>query len=181
LCEEVLKINVDFVSELSLGIDVAISNPTEVGNDRLVTAVAAHDTYGGPLIVIDFGTATTFDVLDKHGMYVGGVIAPGINLSMDALHMAAALLPKVTVIKPESASVIGTSTVTAMRSGIFWGYIGLIEGLVKRIRDERGGVLKVIATGGLASLFSESTSVIDSTDDDLILRGLRTIYYRNHT
>lgn len=176
VCEDILLVDVTFIEDLSLPISITVDNPEEVGSDRLVTAIAAKETYGGPLIVIDFGTATTFDVLDHSGAYLGGLIAPGINLSMDALHMSTALLPEVSVGKPEGGSVIGTSTVSAMKSGIFWGYIGLIEGVVQRIQTERGGGLKVIATGGLAPLFSGSTLAIDHTDPDLIFRGLRTIY-----
>lgn len=165
--------------DLDLGLKVLLQNPREVGDDRLVNAIAAYYSYGGPLIIIDFGTATTFDVIDGEGSYAGGVIAPGINLSMEALHMAAALLPKIPVENPGHAPVVGTSTVAAMRSGVFWGYIGLIEGLVARIQDEQGGGHQVVATGGLAPLFAEATTVIDKTDDDLTLRGLLAVHQRN--
>lgn len=151
--------------------------PEEVGADRLVNAVAAAARFKPPLIVIDFGTATTFDVVNGDGDYCGGVIAPGINLSMDALHMASAKLPKVDVLRP--AKVIGTGTVGAMQSGVYWGYIGLIEGLVARIEREFGAKMKVIATGGLAPLFADATKTIDAVDRDLTLRGLLLIHRFN--
>ncbi|HSV28141.1 MAG TPA: type III pantothenate kinase, partial [Candidatus Omnitrophota bacterium] len=127
-----------------LGINVLLDRPEEVGADRLVNAVAAHGSYKGPLIVIDFGTATTFDVVDRDGNYCGGAIAPGINLSLEALHMAAAKLPRVAIGRPKQ--VIGKATVPAMQSGIFWGYVGMIEGLVTRIREEYGAPMQVVAT-----------------------------------
>jgi type III pantothenate kinase len=159
-------------------VDIGIPVRAEqVGADRLVNALAAHEKYGGPLIVVDFGTATTFDVVDSDGGYCGGVIAPGVNLSSEALHQAAAQLPRVAVERPET--VIGTSTVPAMQSGIFWGYVSLIEGIVKRIREERGEEMDVIATGGLAPLFTQATEVIKLSDSDLTLRGLLAIHRRN--
>ena len=163
-------------SNVDIGIEILVNEPEEVGSDRLVNAVSAHQTYGGPLIVIDFGTATTFDVVDKNGAYSGGVIAPGINLSLDALHLAAAKLPRVAVQKPET--VIGKRTVPAMMSGIYWGYVGLIEGLLARIKEEFGEEMNVIATGGLAPLFSDEIGV-DHLDPNLILKGLVHIYHRN--
>lgn len=181
MCQDFFKTKARLIGDpdLDLGLKVLLQNPREVGDDRLVNAIAAYESYGGSLIIIDFGTATTFDVVDEEGSYVGGVITPGINLSMEALHMAAALLPKIPVENPGKAPVVGTSTVSAMRSGVFWGYIGLIEGLVSRIQGERGGDHKVIATGGLAPLFAEATSVITATDDDLTLRGLLAVHQRN--
>ncbi|MBD25751.1 MAG: pantothenate kinase [Candidatus Marinimicrobia bacterium] len=181
LCEKYFKCKPMFVGdpELKLGADIKVDNPAEAGSDRVVNAFAAHTTYSGPLIIIDFGTATTFDVVDKTGAYCGGCIAPGINLSMEALHMATAQLPRLPVKNPGNAPVIGTTTVAAMTSGVFWGYIGLIEGLVARIRAERGELLKVIATGGLAPLFAEATSVIEHTDQGLTMRGLLQIHKRN--
>ncbi len=163
-------------SNVDIGIEVLVNEPEEVGSDRLVNAASAHQTYGGPLIVIDFGTATTFDVVDSNGAYSGGVIAPGINLSLDALHLAAAKLPRVAVQKP--ATVIGKRTVPAMMSGIYWGYVGLIEGLLSRIKEEFGEEMNVIATGGLAPLFSDEIGV-HHLDPSLILRGLVNIYHRN--
>ena len=162
---------------VDLGIEVLIDRPGEVGSDRLVNAVAAHLVYGGPLIVIDFGTATTFDAIDENGAYLGGSIAPGIGLSLEALHRAAAQLPLVAVDRPER--VIGKSTVGAMQSGIYWGYLGLIEGLVKRIKGELGESAKVLATGGLAPLFAKGTPVIEHVDADLTIRGLLEVHRRN--
>lgn len=160
-----------------LGISIHIDNPREVGADRLVNAVAAHDSSDGWLIIIDFGTATTLDVISDRGHYEGGVIAPGVNLSLEALDRAAAKLPRIAIEQPET--VIGKGTVTAMLSGVYWGYVGLIEGLVGRIKKEIGEPAKVIATGGLASLFSGATDAIDEVDDELTLRGLRLIYQRS--
>ncbi|MHA1599106.1 MAG: type III pantothenate kinase [Alphaproteobacteria bacterium] len=162
---------------VDLGLDVLLDAPDEVGADRLVNAVSAHATYGGPLIVVDFGTATTFDVIDGAGNYAGGVIAPGINLSLEALHMAAAKLPRVAVERPPT--VIGKGTVGAMQSGIYWGYVSMIEGIVARIRDEFGADMKVIATGGLAGLFAKSMDVIETADAELTLRGLYAIHRLN--
>ncbi|MEE2997696.1 MAG: type III pantothenate kinase [Pseudomonadota bacterium] len=165
--------------DVVLGIEALVDTPEAVGADRLVNAVAAHEEYGGPLIVLDFGTATTFDVINDDGNYVGGVIAPGINLSIEALHRAAAMLPKVSVERPKS--VIGKGTTPAMQSGIYWGYVGLIEGLVARIRDEYGEELGVVATGGLAPMFEPATEAIGTVDRNLTLRGLASIYTRNVT
>ncbi|MES2144073.1 MAG: type III pantothenate kinase [Pseudomonadota bacterium] len=150
---------------------------TTVGPDRLVNTVGAHDRHGGSLIVVDFGTATTFDVVDDDGAYVGGVIAPGVNLSLEALHMAAAALPHIDVAKPQS--VIGTNTVACMQSGVYWGYVGLVEGVVARIRQERARAMKVIATGGLASLFDQGTTIFDKVEDDLTMHGLVLIHDLN--
>jgi len=165
-------------SNLDLGCEVLIDRPEQVGADRLVNAVAAHDRYGKPLIVVDFGTATTFDVVDGDGNYRGGVIAPGINLSLEALYMAASKLPRVEIRPTEK--VIGKATVPAMQSGIFWGYVGLIESLVERIRAEWGDAgMPVVATGGLAPMFAEATAVIDHIDRDLTIHGLVLIHRRN--
>ena len=161
--------------DLGVTIPVVVDNPREVGADRLVNAVAAHTRYHGPLIVVDFGTATTFDVIDEAGRYCGGVIATGINLSLEALHRAAAKLPRVAVERPER--VIGTSTVSAMQSGVFWGYVSMIEGIVARIRTEFGAEMKVIATGGLAGLFAGATDAIEHVDRDLTMAGLVELYY----
>ncbi|MPY70583.1 MAG: type III pantothenate kinase [Alphaproteobacteria bacterium] len=162
---------------VELGVEVLLDAPEDVGADRLVNAAAAHSRYGGPLIIIDFGTATTFDVIDGDGNYFGGVISPGINLSLDALHAAAAKLPRIAVERPKS--VIGKRTTPAMMSGVYWGYVGLIEGLVARIKAEFGAPMTVIATGGLAPLFVEATTAIEHLDPDLTLRGLAEIYRRN--
>ena len=162
---------------VDLGLEVLRMSPAEVGADRLVNAVAAHQTYEGSLIIIDFGTATTFDVVNADGDYVGGIIAPGVNLSLDALHMAAAKLPLVAVKRPPE--VVGGNTVSAMQSGVYWGYVGLIEGLVARIQEEQGGDMTVVTTGGLAPLFANATDVIQHIDPDLTLRGLLEIHRRN--
>ena len=164
-------------AHLDWGFEIRVDQPEEVGADRLVNALAAHQRYGGPLVVIDFGTATTFDVVERGGAYRGGVIAPGINLSLEALHQAAARLPRIGIGRPQS--VIGHGTVSAMQSGMYWGYIGLIEGLVARIQGEVGAALKVVATGGLAPLFAEGTPVIERIDPDLTLEGLRLLAQRN--
>ncbi len=164
-------------ASLDWGFDIKIDQPNEVGADRLLNAMAGHQHLGGPLIVVDFGTATTFDVVDVDGAYLGGVICPGINLSLEALHQAAARLPRIGIGRPQS--VIGRSTVPAMQSGMYWGYIGLIEGLISRIKAEFGGPMKVVATGGLAPLFAEGTLMIEHMAPDLTLDGLRMLAERN--
>lgn len=160
-----------------LGIAVRIDKPSEAGADRLVNAIGAHVAYPGNLIVIDSGTATTFDVIGADGAFEGGVIAPGINLSMEALHAAAAKLPRIAIQRPQK--VVGTDTVGAMQSGIFWGYIALIEGLISRIKAERDEPMTVVATGGVASLFHGATLAIDHFDPDLTIRGMLEIWRRN--
>jgi type III pantothenate kinase len=162
-----------------LGIDVRIEKPSEAGADRLVNAIGAGMIYSGPLIVIDSGTATTFDIVAADGAFEGGIIAPGINLSMQALHDAAAKLPRIAIQRPARNRVVGTDTVSAMQSGVFWGYISLIEGLVTRIKAERAEPMTVIATGGVASLFEGATDSIDHFDSDLTIRGLLEIHRRN--
>jgi len=162
-----------------LGIPIRIDKPSEAGADRLVNAIGAHVVYPGSLILIDSGTATTFDVIAPDGGFEGGVIAPGINLSMEALHNAAAKLPRVAIQRPRGNSAIGKDTVAAMQSGVFWGYIALIEGLVARIKAEWGQPMTVIGTGGVASLFHGATTAIDQFDPDLTIRGMLEIYRRN--
>jgi len=164
---------------VDLGIEVRILKPSEAGADRLVNAIGAHAAYPGDLLIIDSGTATTFDVVSGDGGFEGGVIAPGINLSMQALHDAAAQLPRVAIRRPAGNRVVGVDTVGAMQSGVFWGYISMIEGLVKRIKDEWGKPLTVIGTGGVASLFENATTAIDHFDHDLTIRGLLEIHRRN--
>ena len=159
-----------------LPVPPRVDQGTTVGPDRLVNTVGGFDRHGGNLIVVDFGTATTFDVVDHDGAYVGGVIAPGVNLSLEALHMAAAALPHIDVAKP--ARAIGTNTVACMQSGVYWGYIGLIEGIVREVRRERETPTKVIATGGLASLFAQGTELFDAIEDDLTMHGL--VLINNH-
>jgi len=163
--------------DVDLGVAAKVDHPEEVGADRLVNAVGAAEQYGGPLIIVDFGTATTFDVVDTEGAYVGGVIAPGINLSLEALHLAAAKLPRIDVARP--AQVIGRSTVPAMQSGVYWGYVSLIEGMIARIEAEYGKEMTVVATGGLAPLFAEATQAIQHLDRELTMRGLLSIHRRN--
>ena len=162
---------------VDLGIDVNVPRPDEVGADRLVNAVGAHIRHPGALIVLDFGTATTFDSVSAEGAYEGGIIAPGIALSLEALHQAAAQLPRIAVRRPET--VIGQATVPAMQSGIYWGYVGLIEGIVARMKAEIPGSVTTVATGGLAGLFGEATAAIDTVDPDLTIRGLREVHRRN--
>jgi type III pantothenate kinase len=164
-------------ASLDWGFEIKVDNPNEVGADRLLNSLAGHKRFGGPLIVVDFGTATTFDVVDQSGAYLGGVIAPGVNLSLEALHQAAARLPRIGMGRPQS--VIGRSTVPAMQSGVYWGYVGLIEGLLGRIKAEFGGPMKVVATGGLAPLFAEGTLMIEHIELDLTLDGLRMLAERN--
>ena len=156
-----------------LPVDVRVDPGTNVGPDRLVNTVAGYDRFGGDLIVVDFGTATTFDVVDADGAYIGGVIAPGVNLSVEALHMAAAALPHVDVTRPER--VIGKNTVACMQAGIFWGYIGLVEGICARIRVEHGRAMTVIGTGGLAPLFATGAALFSAVEPDLTMHGLRII------
>ncbi len=163
---------------VKLGIKINIDRPEQVGADRLVNAVAAHHHYGGSVIIIDFGTATTFDIVDQHGNYSGGVIAPGPNLSLRSLYQAAAKLPLVEIARPQT--VIGKTTEQAMQSGVFWGYIAMIEGMIKRIEQEYGTAMTVVATGGLSDLFSNNTDCIHHTDRSLTLRGLAQIYALNH-
>ncbi len=176
MCQHVFNCVPKIVGEnLGITIDVTLENPREVGADRLVNAVAAHSRYGGPLIVVDFGTATTFDVVDGDGRYCGGVIATGLNLSLEALHRAAAKLPRIAVERPER--VIGGSTVTAMQSGVYWGYVSMVEGIVQRIRAEFGAEMKVVATGGLGGLLAEGTDHIEHFDRDLTMAGLVELFY----
>jgi type III pantothenate kinase len=156
--------------ECRLPTSPRVDQGTTVGPDRLVNTVAGFAQHGGNLIIVDFGTATTFDVVDTDGAYIGGVIAPGVNLSLEALHMAAAALPHVDVSRP--AKVIGTNTVACMQSGVYWGYIGLAEGIVRQIRMERDRPMKVIATGGLAPLFAQGFDLFDAVEDDLTMHGL---------
>ena len=172
LCDRYFKCRPLVVGKPDCRLPVAprVDQGTTVGPDRLVNTVGAHNRHGGDLIVVDFGTATTFDVVDHDGAYVGGVIAPGVNLSLEALHMAAAALPHIDVARPEK--VIGTNTVACMQSGVYWGYIGLVEGVVREVRRERDRPMKIIATGGLASLFAQGTELFQSIEDDLTMHGL---------
>ena len=167
------------------GVDIGMPNlyahPSEVGADRLVNGVAAYEAYGRergvPLVVLDFGTATTFDAISAKGEYLGGVICPGIQISADALFQRAARLPRIDVRKP--ANVIGRTTVTSMQSGLFFGYVAMVEGLVSRLRRELGGSAFCVATGGLADVIAPETNVVDAVDRDLTLQGLRIVWERN--
>nr|WP_295665645.1 type III pantothenate kinase [Sphingomonas sp.] len=162
------------------GMALDVDEPRSVGADRAVTMIAAHALHPGDLIVIDFGTATTFDIVDYSGAYKGGIIAPGINLSLDALVTAAAKLPRIAIEAPASTSVIGRDTVSQMHIGIYWGYVAMIEGLVARMKAEVGRPVKVIATGGLATLFEKQTDVFDVIEGDLTIQGLAMMWNRAH-
>ena len=157
--------------------DPRVDEGTQVGPDRLVNAAGAFDRHGGDLIVVDFGTATTFDVVARDGAYIGGVIAPGVNLSLEALHMAAAALPHVDIATPQA--VIGTNTVACIQSGIFWGYVGLVREICARIKAERGRDMTVVATGGLAPLFQQNVDLFDRLEEDLTMHGLTVIHRHN--
>jgi len=161
------------------GIAIHVDNPQEVGADRIVNCVAAFERYGGPSIIVDFGTATTFDVVTANAEYVGGVIAPGINISAEALFARASRLPRVDIRRPPT--VIGTNTVVNMQSGLYFGYLGLVDGILTRMKKEVRGVKKVLATGGLAQLFAGDSEHIEEVHEDLTLEGLKIIYDRNRT
>jgi len=178
LCQRYCRITPLVVGAgIKTGVRISLDNPREVGADRVVNAAAAHRLYGGPLIVIDLGTATTLDAVSEEGDYLGGAIAPGIGIAADALFERAAKLPRVELIRPKKA--IGRNTVAAMQSGIIFGYVGLIEGIVARMKKELGGKVRVIATGGLAGIIAEETNVVDILDPDLTLVGLRLIHELN--
>ena len=165
--------------EIDLGIEIRIDRPEQAGADRLANVIGAYVSYGGPAIVVDSGTATNFDIVGADGAFEGGIISPGINLSMRALHEAAASLPRIAIERPPQ--VIGKDTVTAMQSGIFLGYVDLIDGLIRRIKTEYGAPMKVVGTGGIASLFEGHSEEIDLYDQDVTIRGLLEIYRRNET
>jgi type III pantothenate kinase len=179
LCEVYFKVVPLVVGEpeCKLGIEIRYNRPRDVGADRLVDAIGAHGMVPGALIVIDFGTATTFNVVAANGDYLGGIIAPGVNVNLEALHLAAAKLPRIEFGRPDR--VIGADTITAMKSGTYWGYISMIEGLCQRIRDEHGEAMTVVATGGLAPLFAGGTTVIERVVPDLTMRGFVAIARRN--
>ncbi|HEX7151526.1 MAG TPA: type III pantothenate kinase [Thermoanaerobaculia bacterium] len=159
------------------GLAIHVDNPQEVGADRIVNCVAAHHTYGGPTIIVDFGTATTFDVVTADAKYIGGVIAPGLNISAEALFARAARLPRVDIKRPEH--VVGTNTVVNMQSGIYFGYLGLVDGILSRMKREVPNVKSVVATGGLAALFERDSEHVNLVDAELTLKGLKIIYERN--
>jgi len=179
LCRRYFEVTTMVVGPgIKTSVRISIENPREVGADRVVNVAAAHRLYGGPLIVIDFGTATTLDAVSEEGDYLGGAIAPGIVISSEALFEHAAKLPRVELVRPPKA--IGRNSVSAMQSGIIFGYVGLIEGLVARMQKELGGTAKVIATGGLANIIASETGVVDAVELDLTLVGLRLIYELNN-
>ena len=164
-------------ADCALPVDPRVEEGVRPGPDRLANAAGAFDRHGGDVVVVDFGTATNFDVVAADGAYVGGVIAPGVNLSLEALHQGAAALPHVDVSRPDK--VIGTNTVGCIQSGVFWGYIGLVDGILKRIRDEYGRPMRVIGTGGLAPLFATGETLFDGIEDDLTIHGLTVIHTFN--
>ena len=178
VCERYFQSRPLFIEPgVKTGMPVHYDNPAEVGADRIVNSVAAFENYGGPCIIVDFGTATTFDVVSKKGEYLGGVITPGIGISADALFSRTARLPRVDVRKPPR--VLATNTVNSVQSGLYYGYLGLIDGILERLMHELGGDVKVVATGGLAPLMGEGSKYIEKVDDLLTLEGLRIIYERN--
>jgi len=160
-------------------IALDVDEPQNVGADRALNAIAAHSKYQGDLVVIDFGTATTFDVVDYTGAYKGGIIAPGINLSLDALVNAAAKLPRIAIDVPVDASVIGRTTESQMLTGIYWGYVAMMEGLVERMKAEIGRPVTIVATGGLATLFDQHADLFDAIEGDLTIQGLAMLHARN--
>jgi type III pantothenate kinase len=160
------------------GIEIDVEEPGSLGADRAVNAIAAHARLGGDLIVVDFGTATTFDAVDFHGAYKGGIIAPGINLSLDALVTNTAKLPRIAIESPHSDNVIGRNTEEQMLIGVFWGYVAMMEGLIARMRAQIGRPARVVATGGLAILFDQHTGIFDHVDPDLTLEGLAILAER---
>lgn len=159
------------------GIAIHVDNPQEVGADRIVNCVAAHAIYGGPSVIVDFGTATTFDIVTEDAQYIGGVIAPGLIISAEALFARAARLPRVDIKQP--AGVIGSNTVASMQSGLYFGYLGLVDGILARIRSDVPNVRKIVATGGLATLMGSNSAHIQEVDENLTLKGLKIVYDRN--
>ncbi|MGD9649461.1 MAG: type III pantothenate kinase [Dongiaceae bacterium] len=176
LCKKYFNLEPLIIGDKNLphDLEIKIDAPEELGADRIVNSVAVKKRYKLPVIVVDFGTATTFDVIDAKGAFVGGVIAPGVNLSLQALSQAAAKLPRIAIAKPPA--VIGTRTVPAMQSGIFWGYVGLIEGIAARIQQQLGQNATLLATGGLASLFAGAVKNMEKVDSNLTILGINDIY-----
>ena len=178
LCRRYLRLEPLVVGAgIKTGVSIRMDNPREVGADRIVNAAAAHHLYRGPVIIADLGTATTFDTVSREGDYLGGVIAPGISTAAESLFTRAAMLPRVELAHPQRA--IGTNTITAMQSGIVFGYVGLVEGIVARIQRELNEKAKVVATGGYSGVIAKETNIIDEVNPDLTLVGLRLIYAMN--
>lgn len=180
MCDRYLRIKPLVIGPgVRTGIQIRYDNPKEVGADRIVNGVAAYRKYGGPAVVIDFGTATTFDAIAANGDYLGGAIAPGIRISMEALFSRAAKLPLVELLAPREGNVIGKNTVESMQAGIIFGFVGQIDGVVERMRGELGGSCHVIATGGLAALIASHSRAIEVVDENLTLEGLRFLFELN--
>lgn len=180
LCENYLNQKPVWVgdADTKLGIEVLINNPSEVGADRLVNVVAAYEKLKKAAIILDFGTATTLDVMSNEGAYLGGIICPGINLSLKALYDASAKLPMISIEEPKHKTIIGKSTTEAMSSGIYWGYIAMIEGLVARLKAEHGD-MPVVATGGLSTVIAKNATIIDHVEPELTVMGLKAIWHMN--